>query len=214
MPEEKNGEPQVVPGENSEESLEKGSENEGLLKELQRTRDKLQEIEEQNEMLEEKLELLNTSPPPDVTENSEEDEDYATIKRVRKIAEEAAKTASSETFLKIRVGQVADILNRSEYGADFEKYLVPMINKKKSLVTRLITSDDPVEEALSMLERSPGYRKSKEKQRNLDDSNKIKDNLNKPKNFSEVSGGSVGKKMPKDMTAEEVFKEQEEILNE
>lgn len=217
MPDElKSGEKGVAPSTKgtSEGKTEEVSENkvevEGLLKEIQELRERQRIAEERAEMLQEKLDALEAIKTEKTDESELDEDEILTLKQ----AKELTKKAVREALFEKAVLDVAKRLNRSEYKEDFERYLVPLINERPRLVADLVEADDPVAEALSIMERNPKYRKEKEKMTNLKNAEKIKENLNKPKNLSEGSGVSISKKSPKKMTPEEVLEEQEKILSE
>ena len=195
-------------GENSEENEEEVApqtvDAEGLLKEVQQLRKEYQYAIDRAEMLQEKLDNLQVNG-----KGSEEDEEDLIT---RKEAAELAKQKAQELLMEERISQVYKKLSSSEYNEDFEKYLAPLITKRKSLAARIIEADDPVAEALDVLSVDPNYRAAKEKETNTKTSKKIVENLNKPKNLSAASGSSVGKKSPKEMSVEEFLAEQNKVL--
>jgi len=176
---------------------------EGLMKEIQSLREKQQEAEERAEMLQEKLDSLNTQSDEQMVET--DDDDIVTVKQAKAMVQ----AEISKVVMAMRVQRADEALKKSEYAEDFEQYLTPIIAGKKVLINRILDADDPVEEALEIMKRNPKYRKKL----NMKDSKKIAENLNKPKNLSQVSGTSVGKKSPKEMTPEEVLAEQNKILS-
>lgn len=205
----------VDTGGNSEEPKEVAPQTnidtEGLLKEIQELRREHQETEERAEMLQEKLDNLETNSQ----QLDEEDEDgIVTRKEAMDLAKATVTQMLQQERMNIKIERADKALENSEHKDDFEKYLVPIISKRKSLAMRILDANDPVTEALDILNGDPKYRKAQEKNNNLKNSKKIVDNLNKPKNLSAVSGSSVGKKSPKDMTPEEFFAEQNRILGE
>lgn len=182
---------------------EKSKEDEGFLREVRELREKLQEAEEEREMLKEKLDSLNTQTdtPPDETD----EDDIITVKQAKAMVQSEIKNL----LVAIKVQRAEAALKSSDYAEDFEKYLPKVITGKKVLIDRILEAENPVEAALEIMKRNPEYKKKL----NTKDSKKIAENLNKPKNLSQVSGTSVGKKSPKEMTPEEVMAEQNKILS-